>query len=292
MRIVRTVAELRAALRVTRQEGGRIGLVPTMGALHEGHLSLVTAAREASDLVVVSVFVNPTQFDDPDDLTAYPRDEERDAGLAAGAGADLLFAPTVEEMYPDGYATTVHVTGVSEPLEGAHRGASHFDGVATVVTKLFVAVAPDAAWFGQKDAQQVAVVRRVVTDLGLPLTIEVGPTVREDDGLAMSSRNVRLSADDRRRALALKSGLDVIAQALRAGADRGAAEQLGAQWMGLKGVEPDYLTVVDPTTFATASDETIAAGGPALAVVAAQVGPVRLIDNLPIASLTPVEETR
>ncbi|AQX15772.1 pantoate--beta-alanine ligase [Tessaracoccus lapidicaptus] len=274
MRIVRTVAELRAALR----DAGRVGFVPTMGALHDGHLSLIRAARAAVDTVVTSVFVNPMQFNDARDLEAYPRDEARDADLAASAGTDVLFVPSPAEMYPDGYATTVSVRGVSEPLEGAHRGAIHFDGVATVVAKLLIAVAPDVAYFGQKDAQQVAVVRRLVADLGLPVEIAVVPIVREPDGLAMSSRNVRLSAADRPRALALKAGLDAVAAALSGGAAARDAERRGADVMRQQGVDPEYLALVDPATFAPADDLT----RPTLAVVAAHVGDVRLIDNLTI----------
>jgi len=274
MRIVRTVAELRAALR----DAGRVGFVPTMGALHDGHLSLIRAARAAVDTVVTSVFVNPTQFNDTRDLEAYPRDEARDADLAASAGTDILFAPSPAEMYPDGYATTISVRGVSEPLEGAHRGAVHFDGVATVVAKLLIAVAPDVAYFGQKDAQQVAVVRRLVADLGLPVEIAVAPIVREPDGLAMSSRNVRLSAADRPRALALKAGLDAVAAAVNQGAAARDAERRGADVMRQQGVDPEYLALVDPATFAPADDLT----RPTLAVVAAHVGDVRLIDNLTI----------
>lgn len=274
MRIVRTVAELRAALR----DAGRVGFVPTMGALHDGHLSLIRAARAAVDTVVTSVFVNPTQFNDARDLEAYPRDEARDADLAASAGTDVLFVPSPAEMYPDGYATTISVRGVSEPLEGAHRGAVHFDGVATVVAKLLIAVAPDVAYFGQKDAQQVAVVRRLVADLGLPVEIAVAPIVREPDGLAMSSRNVRLSAADRPRALALKAGLDAVAAAVNQGAAARDAERRGTDVMRQQGVVPEYLALVDPATFAPADDLT----RPTLAVVAAHVGDVRLIDNLTI----------
>ncbi|HEV2821028.1 MAG TPA: pantoate--beta-alanine ligase, partial [Solirubrobacteraceae bacterium] len=189
MTTVRTIAELRAALGPARRAGRTIGLVPTMGALHDGHLSLVTAARAACDVVVVSLFVNPRQFDDGEDLVAYPRDEARDAQLAAGARADILFVPATQELYPAGFATTVSVRGVAEPLEGARRGPGHFDGVATVVTKLLNSAGPDVAFFGAKDAQQVAVIRRLVADLAIPVRIETAPTVREPDGLALSSRN-------------------------------------------------------------------------------------------------------
>ena len=284
MRITRSVAELREAL----AGAGRVGLVPTMGALHEGHLTLISAARDASDTVVTSVFVNPTQFNDTTDLAAYPRDEARDAHLAQEAGTDVLFLPAVEEMYPAGYATTVSVRGVSEPLEGAHRGAAHFDGVATVVAKLLIAVAPHVAYFGQKDAQQVAVVRRLVADLGLPVEIAVCATVREPDGLAMSSRNIRLGPEDRPRALALKAGLEAAAAALADGADARAAERVGMTAMRARGVEPEYLAVVDPDTFTPADDLSL----PSLAVVAAHVGAVRLIDTLPIPPVTASQEAR
>ncbi|MDQ3609910.1 MAG: pantoate--beta-alanine ligase, partial [Actinomycetota bacterium] len=186
MTTIRTIAALREALLPARRAGRTIGLVPTMGALHDGHLALIAAARAACDVVVVSVFVNPRQFDDAGDLAAYPRDETRDARLAAGAGADLLFAPDADELYPAGFATSVGVRGVAEPLEGAHRGPAHFDGVATVVTKLLNAAGPDVAFFGQKDAQQVAVIRRLTTDLAIPVRIETVRTVREPDGLALS----------------------------------------------------------------------------------------------------------
>jgi pantoate--beta-alanine ligase len=284
MRIIRTIDELRettAALVTTRE--ARVGLVPTMGALHEGHLSLIRAARAECDLTVVSVFVNPTQFNNTKDLEAYPRNEQRDADLAKSAGADIMFAPSVQEMYPAGHSTSVHVVDVSEPLEGAHRGAMHFDGVATVVTKLFIAVAPNIAYFGQKDAQQLAVVKRMVRDLHLPVTVKGLPTIRENNGLAMSSRNVRLSAQEREQALALKAGLDAAYQAYRVTQDPSAAEQAGLGAMRTVGVEPEYFALVDEFSFAPALP-----GQPALAVVAAPVGPVRLIDNLHI----PIESER
>jgi pantoate--beta-alanine ligase len=278
VRTVRTVADLRAALREPRREERAIGLVPTMGALHEGHLSLIRAARAANDVVVVSLFVNPTQFNETADLDSYPRDEARDARLAEEAGADLLYAPSVEEVYPEGFATTVHVAGVTEPLEGEHRGAAHFDGVATVVAKLFNMVAPDAAYFGQKDAQQVAVIRRLVCDLDLPVRVETCPTIREPDGLALSSRNVHLRGADRDRALALKRGLDAAAAA-PAGGERDAqaiARAARAAMAGL-GVEPEYLAVVRPGDLRPV--ERVDGTDPVLVAVAARVGPTRLIDN-------------
>ena len=277
MRTLRTASEVRAALAGPRREDRAIGLVPTMGALHEGHLALIRAARAGCDEVVVSLFVNPAQFNEAADLAAYPRDEARDAALAAEAGADLLFAPAVDEIYPPGFATTVHVGGVSEPLEGGQR-PGHFDGVATVVTKLLNIVAPDVAYFGQKDAQQLAVVRRLVRDLDLPARIEAVPTVREPDGLALSSRNVRLGGDERRRALALKRGLDAASHAARNGGDLAAARTAGIAAMRELGVEPEYLALVDPQTFAPAE----ALDGEVLVAVAARVGETRLIDNTTI----------
>jgi pantoate--beta-alanine ligase len=274
MRTLRTVAEVRTAVGNARREGRTIGLVPTMGALHEGHLSLVRRAREDCDDVVVSLFVNPAQFNEAADLTAYPRDEARDAALAADAGAGLLWAPPVEEVYPPGFATTVSVSGVSEPLEGEHR-PGHFDGVATVVTKLLIVVAPDAAYFGQKDAQQLAVIRRLARDLALPVRIEALPTVREPDGLALSSRNVRLRGDDRARALALKRGLDAAATAAASTTDAAAVRDAALAAMREHAVEPEYLALVHPDTFVPVD----ALDGDVLVAVAARVGDVRLIDN-------------
>jgi len=277
MTTLRTVAELRAALDGRRRAGRRIGLVATMGALHEGHLSLIRRARRSCDEVVVSLFVNPSQFDQPGDLAAYPRDEARDATLAAAAGADILFAPSPAEVYPAGFATTVTVDEVSAPLEGAHRGREHFAGVATIVTKLLNMVQPDVAFFGQKDAQQVAVVRRLVRDLDIPVGIEVGDTIRDADGLALSSRNVRLDADERRRALALRRGLDAI-RACHAVGERDATilAAIGRAVMAELDADPEYLELVVPDTFALVP---IVGEQPVLVAVAARVGDVRLIDN-------------
>lgn len=272
MRIVRDVASVRAAV----AGAGRVGLVPTMGAFHEGHLSLVRAARAACDLVVVWLFVNPTQFNEAADLAAYPRDEERDAALAAACGADILFAPTVEEVYPAGYATTVTVAGIADVLEGAQR-PGHFAGVATVVAKMFNMVGPDVAFFGAKDAQQVAVVRRMVADLDLPVEIEVLPTVREPDGLAMSSRNVRLGPDDRRRATALHRGLSKARDAVAAGLrDPVAVAAVVERALAGEGLTAEYIAVVDPGSFAPVTS----VDRPALVALAVRVGPVRLIDNM------------
>jgi pantoate--beta-alanine ligase len=263
VRIVRTVAEVRDALREPRARGERIGLVPTMGAFHAGHLALLRAARQSSDVVVVSLFVNPAQFNAPDDLARYPRDEAADARAAGAEGVDLLFAPEADELYPPGFDTWVEPGALATLLEGAAR-PGHFRGVATVCTKLFAIVGPDAAWFGQKDAQQVAVVKRVVADLNLPLEIRVVPTVRDADGLALSSRNVFLSPAEREAALALPRALEAGAAAHRAGTDapEAARRVLGAQ----PGVESDYVEVAD-------------FDGPTL-VAAIRVGSVRLIDNV------------
>jgi pantoate--beta-alanine ligase len=277
VRTLRTVAELRAALAEPRRCGRTVGLVPTMGYLHDGHLSLIAAAREAADEVVVSLFVNPAQFNEASDLAAYPRDERRDAALAAEAGADLLFAPPIDEVYPPGFSTQVRVGGpLTESLEGAHRGAEHFHGVTTVVTKLLNMVRPDVAFFGQKDAQQALVIRRLAADLDLPVRIEVCPTVREPDGLALSSRNVRLPADDRRRALALHRALRSAEQALAAGtSDAAALTQAARAAMDDFDVEPEYLALVDPETLAPVE----AVDQETLLAVAARLGEVRLIDN-------------
>jgi len=277
MKTLRTIAELRAALNGPRRAGRSIGLVPTMGALHEGHLSLIRRARGLTDEVVVTLFVNPAQFDDSHDLTAYPRDEARDAALAAEAGADVLFAPSPGEIYPRGFATTVTVDEIGAPLEGAHRGPAHFAGVATVVTKLLNIAQPDIAFFGQKDAQQVAVIRRVVRDLDIPVRIEVGETVRDADGLALSSRNVRLTRSDRPRALALRRGLEAI-RACHAAGERDATilAAIGRAAMAALDVEPEYLELVTPDGFAPVG---IVGEQPVLVAVAARVGDVRLIDN-------------
>ena len=276
MRLVRAIDELRGVLEPRRREGARIGLVPTMGYFHEGHLSLMRRAREGCDDVVVSLFVNPTQFNDPADLEAYPRDEARDAAMAQSAGVDLLFAPTAGEMYRHDASTSVVVGGVSEPLEGASRGPGHFRGVATIVAKLFNIVQPTAAYFGQKDAQQALVIRRMVRELDFPVRVEVCPTVREPDGLAMSSRNVRLSATARAQALALKHGLDAAASAIARGErDASKVEQRARDAMKGFRVEPEYFAVVSAETLAPLRRLS----GQVLLAVAARVGGVRLIDN-------------
>ena len=274
MRTVRTVAELRAAL-APRRARGDIGLVPTMGAFHEGHLSLMRHARADCETAVVSLFVNPAQFGPNEDLSAYPRDEARDAALAADLGVDLLFAPPVEEVYPDGFSTAVEVKGLTGVLCGAGR-PGHFAGVTTVVTKLFNMVQPDVAYFGQKDAQQAAVVRKLVTDLDMPVRIEVLPTVREPDGLALSSRNAYLSEQDRQRALALNRALKAAGAAVADGR-RDAASVLAAARRELdsRGVEPEYLELRSADDLSPAER----VNGRTLLAVAARVGRARLIDN-------------
>jgi pantoate--beta-alanine ligase len=276
--ILRTVRELRVALAPARNGERSVGLVPTMGALHEGHLSLIRRAREQCELVVVSVFVNPSQFDRQADLERYPRQEARDLQLAQAAGADFIFAPSVEEMYPPGFATQVQVLGLTDRLEGEARGAGHFRGVTTVVTKLFGMVAPDVAYFGQKDFQQALVIRRLVADLNLAVHVEVLPTARATDGLALSSRNALLDTDARERARGLFAGLSAAARLLREGERAAQALLDGArEAMANYGIAPEYLALVDPQSLEPVLelDEH-----PALLAVAAYVGEVRLIDNL------------
>ncbi|HET8928645.1 MAG TPA: pantoate--beta-alanine ligase [Microbacterium sp.] len=273
MKVVRTVAALRAEL----TGAGRIGFVPTMGALHEGHLSLLRAARADSDTVVLSIFVNPTQFTEASDLAAYPRDEKRDLALAGSTGVDVVFAPDAAELYPEGFATAVQVTGpLTETLEGAHRGRAHFDGVCTVVAKLLLAVAPHAAYFGAKDAQQLVVVRRMVRDLGIAVEIVACPTARDADGVALSSRNARLSAQERAQAGAIPRVLDEMRDAAARG-ERDAALLCDRARAALEaaGLVVEYVSIVDPDSL----EEMARLSGQALAVVAVRAGDVRLIDN-------------
>ncbi|MBS1863125.1 MAG: pantoate--beta-alanine ligase [Actinobacteria bacterium] len=284
-RVVRGIDELRAALAPARREGQTIGLVPTMGFLHEGHVSLLRAARADCDLVVMSLFVNPTQFGPNEDLDRYPRDEERDLRLASEAGTDIIFAPDVAELYPDGAATAVEVTGgLTSVLDGdpERRGPAHFRGVTTIVAKLFNIVGPDVAYFGQKDAQQAAVIKRMVRDLDFPVRVEVMPIVREEDGLAMSSRNVYLEPADRIRAVALSRALAAAEQqalaldSLQAGLDAARIELAAAA------IEPEYLEARDAETLEPVEGLT---GRPILIAVAARVGGARLIDNVVIEPL-------
>jgi pantoate--beta-alanine ligase len=280
-RLVRSVGELRAALVPARRAGQTIGLVPTMGFLHDGHASLLRAARAECDVVVMSLFVNPTQFGPDEDLDRYPRDEERDLRVAAEAGVDIVFAPTVEEMYPDGAATTVEVSGnLTSVLDGdpSRRGAAHFRGVTTIVAKLFSIVGPDVAFFGQKDAQQAAVIKRMSRDLSFPLRVEVMPTVREEDGLAMSSRNVYLEPADRLRAVAISRALAAAEQQALALDSLDAGLAAARIELAAAAIEPEYLEARDAETLEPA--ERLRAGRPVLIAVAAQVGGARLIDNV------------
>jgi pantoate--beta-alanine ligase len=285
MRVIRTVGDMRDALAVAHRDGLRIGFVPTMGALHEGHLSLVRQARSDCDVVVASIFVNPTQFNDARDLAAYPRTEAEDSARLAEAGLDMLFAPANSEVYPDGFSTTIDVGAITEPLEGATRGAVHFRGVATVVAKLLNIVQPQAAYFGQKDAQQVLVVRRMVSDLNLPVDVIACPTVREADGLAMSSRNARLSPEARKSALGLSAALFAMRNAAESGTHSAEAlRSLGLDVMAQHGIEQSavgYLAVVDNRTLQPVDDVSTGA----LLLTAAHVGGVRLIDNVAVPAV-------
>ena len=268
---------MRSASHAVRKPGRPLGLVPTMGALHEGHLSLVRAARASCDAVAVSIFVNPTQFGPNEDLAKYPRSFERDRELLEREGVDVLFAPSVEEMYPGGAVTWVTVEGLSSKLDGRSR-PTHFRGVTTVVAKLFHIIEPDVAFFGQKDAAQVAVIRRMVRDLNLPVEIAVCPTVREADGLAMSSRNAYLDAGQRKQALVLHRSLMRVKQLVDAG-ELSAAKLAAAgreEFAAERSVRLDYFEIVDPETL----DPVAEVSKGALVAVAAYVGPTRLIDNV------------
>ena len=276
MQVLPTIREMRAACRAARQRGQSLGLVPTMGALHAGHIELVRAARAQCDVVAASIFVNPTQFGPNEDFAKYPRTFEQDCALLKAEGVALLFAPQPEEMYPPGASTFVEVEGVGDRLDGASR-PGHFRGVATIVAKLFHIVGPDKAFFGQKDAAQVAVLRSMVRDMNFDLELVVCPTVREPDGLALSSRNRYLSAPERARALVLSNALNVIAAKYRAG-EKDVARLLDAGH-GVMATEPevriDYFAIVDPETLLPLTE----ARAGALAAVAAHVGSTRLIDN-------------
>ncbi len=276
MQVYRTIAGFRAA---RREMPGPVGVVPTMGYLHEGHLSLVRASRARDATVVVTIFVNPTQFGPSEDFDRYPRDEERDLRLLDAEGVDAVFAPAVDEIYPPGFSTVVEVQGLTEVLEGAHR-PGHFRGVTTVVAKLFGITQADRAYFGQKDAQQLAVIRRMVSDLDLPLEIIAGATVREADGLAMSSRNAYLTPEERGAAVVLHQALEAARGAWEAGERDG--ERLREAMRCVLAREPlavvDYVSVADPLTLR----EVERAGREALASLAVRFGRTRLIDNVPL----------
>jgi pantoate--beta-alanine ligase len=279
LRVARTKSELRGLVATARRGDKSVALVPTMGALHDGHLSLLRAARERCDVVVMSLFVNPTQFGEGEDLEAYPRDEARDLELAGHSGVDVAFAPGVDEVYPPGFATYVAVEGLTDVLDGdpARRGASHFHGVTTVVAKLLNVVGPDVAFFGQKDAQQAIVIRRMARDLDFPVKIAVLPTVREPDGLALSSRNAYLTADERRRAPALWTALEAVRGAASGGASVDDAIAAGRRVLDEEGIEPEYLEARHAEDLTPAESFN---GRPVLVAVAARVGRARLIDNV------------
>lgn len=274
MNVIRTVGEMRAAVGTARSDRANIAFVPTMGALHEGHLSLVDAARQRASLVVMSVFVNPLQFGPGEDFDAYPRDESRDADLARDRGVELLFAPGLDEIHPPGRTTTVSVRGmVTSVLEGAIR-PGHFDGVTTVLSSLFHIVEPHTAFFGQKDAQQLAVVCKMVHDLRFRLEVVACPTIRDADGLALSSRNAYLSDDERVSALSLNKALKEGAAVLRETDDVARAEEAMTRVLDVPGVVLEYAKGVDPDTFESPARK------PVLLVVAARVGRARLLDNM------------
>jgi pantoate--beta-alanine ligase len=276
VQIVRTSEELTRGLAELRR--GTFALVPTMGALHAGHLALVDEARRRADRVVATIFVNPTQFNDPADLDRYPRDEPGDLAKLESAGCDLVWLPSPADIYPDGFATTVHVSGVSDRWEGEHR-PGHFDGVATVVAKLLLAARPDMALFGEKDFQQLAVIRRMVADLGLGVEIVGVPTVRDSDGLAMSSRNAHLSPEERGRAAILPKALASAREAILNGTPAAEAIARAKQALVDAGfLRIDYVALVDAATL----EPTDAPSGAARLIAAAAIGTTRLIDNLPV----------
>jgi pantoate--beta-alanine ligase len=283
MKIYETIEEMRAACRAARRGGRRLGFVPTMGALHEGHLSLIRVAKADCDIVAASIFVNPTQFGPNEDLARYPRDFERDRDLLAKEGVELLFAPSVEEMYPAGAVTWITVEGLSGKLDGRSR-PGHFRGVTTVVAKLFHIVEPDAAFFGQKDAAQLAIIRRMVRDLKFPVEIVAGAIVREADGLAMSSRNAYLDSAQRQQALVLHRALMRVKTLLEVG-ERDAVTLIAAgreEIAAETSVRLDYFEIVDPDTLDPVKN--LAAG--ALVAVAAFVGATRLLDNILLSALS------
>ncbi len=278
MKIVRRIADLRRAVAGWRREGSDIGLVPTMGALHDGHLALVRTARAAHGRVVATIFVNPTQFGPGEDFETYPRDEASDLAKLDAHGTDLVFIPPADEMYPEGFSTTVTVAGVSEGLCGDHR-PGHFAGVATVVTKLLLQTLPDVAYFGEKDYQQLIVIRRLARDLDIPVEIAGVPTVREPDGLALSSRNAYLTEAERRVAPHLNRVLREVARTVAAGGDVAAATSAGLAALRAAGFDGvDYLEVRDAETLAPVRR----LAGPARVLAAVRLGRTRLIDNEPV----------
>ncbi|TGX53410.1 pantoate--beta-alanine ligase [Sphingomonas gei] len=278
MQTVRQLDALRGAVATWRAAGERVALVPTMGALHDGHMALVEAAKRAAQRVVVSIFVNPKQFGPNEDLAQYPRKELADSRMLAAAGVDLLWLPPVETMYPAGFATNISVGGVSEVLDGAHR-PGHFDGVATVVAKLFNQVRPDVALFGEKDWQQLAVIRRLVADLDLDLEIQGVMTQREDDGLALSSRNAYLTPEDRAQAVALPRALGLVERTIAKSGDSEAALAQAREILTAAGFDIDYVTLADAETLGDPIE-----GRAMRLLAAARIGGTRLIDNIPVTT--------
>ncbi len=278
MTVINSISEMQHAAEALRREGKRIGVVPTMGYLHEGHLSLIRIAKKKSDVVVTTIFVNPAQFGPNEDLSRYPRDLDRDTRLAESAGTDILFVPNEKEMYPEDYHTYVNVEKITEVLEGSFR-PTHFRGVATVVVKLLNVTRPHLAVFGQKDAQQAAVVRQAVKDLNFDVEIVVGPIVREQDGLAMSSRNVYLSPDERRQALALSQSLELARKRIAAGEKK--CEIIVAEMRKHIASQPsariDYISIADAATLRELA--ALGQGTTALVSMAVRIGSTRLIDN-------------
>jgi len=284
MKVVDTISRMSTLVKIFRKEGRSIGLVPTMGYLHEGHLSLVRAAKKHTDVVIMSIFVNPIQFGPKEDFEKYPRDIKRDEELATSAGVDIIFNPSARDIYPDGYSTYVDVEGLTDALCGASR-PGHFRGVTTVVAKLFEIVKPDIAYFGQKDAQQALVIKKMAGDLNMGVDIKIMPVVREPDGLAMSSRNIYLSADERKDALALHVSLEKAAELIRSG-ERDPKKVIKAMTGIIKSAPSakiDYVSIVDTATLKNA--RTIAGG--ILIAVAAFIGKTRLIDNIMIKGIEP-----
>lgn len=277
MQTVRDLNDLRAAIAAFRADGARVALVPTMGALHAGHIALVEAAKRPGTKVVASIFVNPKQFGPNEDLARYPRREAADSRMLVEAGCDLLWLPPVEAMYPDGFATSIGITGVTEGLDGAAR-PGHFDGVATVVAKLFNQVGPDAAYFGEKDFQQLQVIRRLVTDLNFPIEVVGVPTQRDDDGLALSSRNIYLDEEERAKAVALPRALGVAAREITRGTPPADVLAEAQASLVAAGFVVDYVALVDAETLT----EAPAADRPRRLLAAARMGQTRLIDNIAI----------
>lgn len=278
---IRTVPELRDAIAARRADGATVGFVPTMGALHSGHCALIERAASEHGIVVVSIFVNPSQFNQAEDLEQYPRNEAGDVKAAAAAGATICFTPSVEEIYPADFASSVRVRGpLTETLEGQERGVGHFDGMATVVMVLLNVVAPDVVYFGAKDAQQALVVRRFVADLQIPVEIVTAETVRDEDGLALSSRNARLSANGRERALAISAGLQAAADAISDGSATSpdGVAAVGVERLRAAGITPEYFAITDAETLKPARQLS----GTLLIACAATVDGVRLIDNLTV----------